>query len=328
VQSVPQRVLIAGFGSIGRRHFDLVRARLPEAAITILRRPGSIGEVSGATVVENLESAIATNPDFAILSGPAPFRLPLASRLAEAGVPLLLEKPLSSSYEDVEEFAALASSKGVLVQVGYCLRFEPSLAALKSALDEGLIGRLLMVSAEVGQYLPDWRPGADYRQSVSAQKRLGGGVLLELSHEIDYLLWLFGPIANLSARTYQISDLELDVEDFAQLDLAFENGVVGSARLDMVQRAKTRGCKIIGDAGSLVWDGIGKTTTLFKGDDEVGVVVHQSQSNTMYESQLDHFLSCLESGSPPLVGIDDGAKVLRVVDAARRANASGKRVVP
>jgi predicted dehydrogenase len=326
VTSGPKRVLIAGFGSIGKRHLAVVRARLPEAEVTVLRRPGSTEEVPGVFMTHDLDSALKTNPNFAILSGPAPFRLPLASRLVEAEVPLLLEKPLSDRYEGIDELSALVAAKKLPVQVGYCLRFEPSLAALKTALDEGRIGRPLTVCAEVGQYLPNWRPGTDYRQSVSAQKRLGGGVLLELSHEIDYLLWLFGLVKNLNARLAKISKLEIDVEDFARLDLAFNNGVMGSASLDMVQRAATRSCKIIGNEGSLIWDGIDRKTTLFEGDDDVGVVIHQSTGNTMYEAQLDHFLACLKTGQQPLVGLTEGAEVMRVIGAARRADASGKRV--
>ena len=127
---------------------------------------------------------------------------------------------------------------------------------MRKALHQGHIGRVQSVRAEVGQYLPDWRPGIDCRQTASAQQALGGGALLELSHEIDYVRWLIGEIREVTARIARLSDLEIDVEDCAEIILTFENGTIGGPHLDMIQRAPTRTCRLIGSDGTLVWDGL------------------------------------------------------------------------
>ena len=105
--------------------------------------------------------------------------------------------------------------------VGYVLRFLPALHAIRQHLTDGLLGQVHTARVEVGQYLPDWRPGSDYRQGVSGQDKLGGGALLELSHEIDYATWLFGWPQSLQCSRARLSPLEIDVEDSAHVLLEY-----------------------------------------------------------------------------------------------------------
>ncbi|MCW9035964.1 MAG: Gfo/Idh/MocA family oxidoreductase [Rhodospirillales bacterium] len=322
-------ILIVGFGSIGKRHARIVSEMLSEASVIVLRRPGSTGEVEGVKVVQHLDEALATKPRFAILAGPSPFRLDVATQLVEAGIPLLLEKPLSNRLQGTDDFFALCKEHQVIVQVGYCLRFAPSLMAFKAALAEKRCGDVHQIKAEVGQYLPDWRPDVDYRKSVSARKDMGGGALLELSHEIDYVRWLFGDVATVTGKLENISDLEMDVEDFASLDITFENGMAGLINLDMVQRQATRKCEVIGSEGTLIWDGIEKTVKLYSSEtDQWDTLYEENQktSSDMYMNQFQHFLNCLETGDAPLVGVEDGIKVLEIVEAVRQSHKEGQSV--
>ncbi len=322
-------VLIVGFGSIGRRHAQIVSQVLPEAKIVVLRRPESQGEVEGFPVVYCLEEALLTNPRFAILAGPSPFRLALAKQLIEANIPLFLEKPLSNNMKGVEAFATLCEERKAMVQVGYCLRFEPSLIAFKMALEEKKCGDISHIRADVGQYLPDWRPDTDYRESVSARKDMGGGALLELSHEIDYVRWLCGEVATVSGKLKNISNLDLDVEDCAQIELTFKNGVVGSIHLDMVQKIAVRTCKVTGRAGVLEWDGLKKAVTLYPLETQKGETLYQGSSTTgleMFVAQFKHFLSCLETRTPPLIGVRDGQRALEIVEATRCSSQEGRQV--
>ena len=105
----------------------------------------------------------------------------------------------------------------------YNLRYNRSLNFFKNSFQTGILGDLHSVRCEVGHYLPYWRTNTDYRKSVSAQKILGGGVLLELSHEIDYLIWIFGSISKVNAFLTRHSSLEIDVEDTAYLRLELSN---------------------------------------------------------------------------------------------------------
>jgi len=332
----PGNILIAGLGSIGRRHLATVRAVLPDARIVVLRRPGQALPADAGpktALVHNVEAALAASVDAAIIANPAPFHVATALPLARAGVPLLIEKPLAEGPEGLAPLLEACANQHVPLQVGYCLRFDPSLRAMKDALEAGAIGRMLSLNAEVGQYLPDWRPGNDYRQGVSAQAALGGGALLELSHEIDYARWLAGEVTAVAAAIGRLGDLEIDVEDSADLILTFASGARGSVHLDMLQRPATRTCRIVGSAGTLAWDGIRHQARLHRPDTDgweplpaEGTV--PAGRDDIFRSQFRHFLEAIRTGRPPLVDGNDAACTLSVIAAARRSAAEQRTVSP
>lgn len=254
------KALLISLGAIGRRHLTNLRGLERAADITVLRRPESAREgipEAADRVVYSLEDALRMRPDVALIASPAPQHIEMALKLASEGIHLFIEKPLSSDLSGVDALISESRRQGLTLTVGYNLRFCRSLQMLRTALIEGRIGRLLAVRSEVGQYLPDWRPGADYRKSASANAILGGGVVLELSHEIDYVRWLAGDFRSVSARLACIGGLELDVEDSAELIFDLHAGGLAHIHLDMIQRVPTRTCRLIGSEGILEWDGLG-----------------------------------------------------------------------
>ncbi len=337
MSAAAKNFLIIGLGAIGRRHLGILRALDFEATITVLRhRHGDNGEdpenPEGATVVHDLGAALERGIDAAIIAGPASGHVEAALSLAAAGVHILVEKPLSDRLQGVRALVEVCRDKGVVLQVGYCLRFLESQSALHRALTDAMVGRVVGVEAVVGQYLPDWRPGRGYRRTVSARRELGGGALLELSHEIDYLLWHLGAIATVDARLGQRGDLDIDVEDTVDMKLAFNSGMPGILHMDMISRPPRRFCRIEGEKGILFWDGIRGQTRyhrLGQGEDaDEGVLLAADGGgrNEMYERQLVRFLGCIDHAAAPLVGGEDGIKVLEVVEAARRSADTGRPV--
>jgi predicted dehydrogenase len=184
------------------------------------------------------------------------------------------------------------------------------------------------VCATVGQYLPDWRPGIDYRDSVSARKELGGGVLLELSHELDFVSWLLGKVASVRAKLGTTSELEVDVEDTSDLDLEFESGTVGSVHMDMVQRTPSRICTVTGTEGVMEWNGISRTSRLKLNDSNVWSLLSSgsSERNDIYLDELKHFLRCVKGDDEVLNSGQQGREVLELVQAARRSSELGELV--
>jgi predicted dehydrogenase len=280
-------------------------------------------------VVYSIEAALALKPDAALITGPASSHVATGLALARQGVPLFIEKPLSNTLEGVDALLRLCREKGLPLMVGYNFRFHRPLQASRHALIEGTIGRPLYLRAEVGQYLPDWRPGKDYRTSVSARADMGGGVVLELSHELDYARWLLGEVVYVQATTAKVSDLEIDVEDTAEVTLRFQSGAVGSIHLDMVQRTPTRSCRIVGSEGTLVWDAmtgcVSKYSALRK-DWEVLPSDDDVDRNEMYVAELKHFLDCVRSGQTPEVAGEDGKAVLEIALAVKRSSAEGRGI--
>ena len=317
--------LVIGLGSIGKRHLGNLRRLLPEADLTVLRsaRPAIDEPTPDATrVVYDFNDALALAPQFAVIASPSPFHIETAQRLAERGTHLCLEKPISNRLDGVSELIATCHQRGLVLMVAYNLRFNAPLRTLRETLLAGGIGRLLHVRAEVGQYLPDWRPQSDYRQVVSARSDLGGGALLELSHEIDSTLWLAGDITRVMAHVRRASDLEIDVEDCADLIVEFASGATGSIHLDMIQRAPMRQYKLIGSEGTLTWDAIAGQVRLYSATSREWTDISPpapAERNAMYLDELTHFLDCIRTASTPLVTGEDGLRALQVVLAARRS---------
>lgn len=330
-----KRVLIVGLGSIGTRHARLVREVAPSIEIIALRHreyPGRLPEGIDRSVL-SLDDALKFSPQAAVIATPASHHLDVALPLANAGVHLLVEKPISSSTQGVSDLINVCRARGITLLTGYNLRFSPSLQRFRELLQEKRVGTVLSVRAEAGQFLPSWRPGSDYRETVSAKAALGGGVLLELSHEIDYLRWLFGEIEWVSAIQRKQSGLEIDVEDTAHLILGFvpEPGtvpVMAALNMDCIRHDTTRTCTAIGERGSLRWNAATGSVEVFEqgGNAWETLFRHEGQRDDSYVAEWRHFLACTGDGAPPMVSGHDGLAVLRVIEAARRSSATGSRV--
>lgn len=331
---VIKRIVIAGQGSIGQRHLRLARQIFPSADIRVLRHkqyPDVPAGANGAFV--KLSEALDFAPDIAVIANPATFHIDVALPLAAAGSHLLIEKPIAASVDDVEKLIEVCSKGGRVLQVGYNLRFHPSLQMFRAQILNNIIGRIVSVRCEVGQYLPSWRPDGDYRESVSAKRNLGGGALLELSHEIDYMRWIFGEVAWLKATLCRQSNLDIDVEDTTHLTLAFEPStsgrqLVGSLNMDFVRHDVTRQCVAIGEEGSLKWDGITGRVELYTTETNAWkeMFQHSPQRDDSYNAEWMHFLDCINGSKQPLISGEDGLRVLQIVNAARMSSESGAKV--
>lgn len=329
------RLLVVGLGSIGKRHARLARTLLPEAEITVLRHR-VCDDLAGTGIdrcVTTIDEALAHRPQAAVIASPASRHLDTAVPLARAGVHLLVEKPIASESMNVAELIALTRSRGLTLMTAYNLRFLPSLQRFRELLREQRIGRVLSVRAEIGQYLPSWRPGTDYRESVSARAEHGGGVLLELSHEIDYLRWLLGEVEWVMAVERKQSDLEIDVADTALLTLGFrsrndERQVIASLCMDFVRHDTTRRCTVIGESGTLRWDALAGSVELFSAGDTgwETLVSHPPVRDESYLAEWRHFLACIETSSAPLIDGENGLAALRIIEAARASSTTGTTV--
>jgi predicted dehydrogenase len=329
------RILIVGLGSIGKRHLRLARELLPHSKIAVLRHKLELTIPEGADYIFSIMAeALDFSPQLAVITNPSNYHLSAAMPLAKAGVHLLIEKPLSATIKDAAELLDACKKTNTVLATGYNLRFLLSLQKFKSMLDDQSIGDVWSVRSEVGQYLPSWRTDSDYRQGVSAQHALGGGALLELSHELDYLCWIFGEVDWVQAVLTQQSDLEIDVEDSAHLILGFvvkgkKNPIIASVNLDFIRQDTTRLCTAIGKLGSLRWNGIDGTVELWASGKQgwQEVYKHQATRDESYLAEWNNFLTCVEQGVPPMITGEDGLNVLHVIEAARLADKTKRQVL-
>lgn len=322
-----ERVLIVGHGSIGKRHLRVVRQSLPNADIRVLRHRPHVDTPELANgCFSTLAQACAFAPQAAIIANPAPFHLNVACGLAEAGAHLLIEKPLSHDTNNVHLLLQRVRDNKLILQVGYNLRFLLCLQEFRARVRAGAIGRVLSVRCEAGQYLPSWRPDDDYRHGVSARREFGGGVLLELSHELDYLRWIFGDVTWLTAWLGRQSLLEIDVEDSAHLTLGFSadssgRAAVGALVLDFIRHDSSRFCTAIGEEGSLRWNGLTGEVDERKAGTTVWrpLFRHAHERDDSYRAQWLAFLASVQNGHAPTVTGEDGVAVLELIAAARQS---------
>jgi len=329
------QALIVGLGSIGKRHLINLRTILPKAEITIYRHHESAGNdldlyPQANRCVYSLADAIAIEPEITIIANPASLHVETALKLAQAGSSLLIEKPVSNSIKGVHELISLCASRGLTLMIGYNLRFQQAMQTMRQQVLNGSIGKIQCLLAEIGQYLPDWRPESDYSLGVSAQRRLGGGVILELSHELDYARWLMGEVKSVSAQSKKLSDLQINVEDIANIQLTFNSGALGNIHLNMIQRDSSRSCKLIGTEGTLKWDGILNRVNLYSAKTRAWHLIFDKEGanrNEMYVNELQYFLDCVSTGSKPLTSGEDGLRVLEIALAAHKSARLQKTVV-
>lgn len=320
------RGLIIGFGSIGRRHACNLSLLRPSLELILLRRSGMGDDVpNGARVVGDLVSALALLPDFAVIATPTHLHSDVLIPLLAAGIPCYIEKPVVANDSQLNDLARSlkALDKVPATLVGCNLRFLPSLKTLKTLAGDGTIGRVVRANLVVGQWLPDWRPSQDYQQSYSARPELGGGVILDLIHEIDQARWLFGEYESVCALGGQFSSLAVDTEDTACILLGNRGRApVVSISLDYVSRKKVRRYEIVGDQGSLVWDLNERNLHLHTGgaSETIDCGPNGYDTQQTYIQAMTEFLECIESGEHiPAPDIVDGLKSTELALRARKA---------
>ena len=334
--SVKEKFLVVGSGSIARRHLNNLKTLFPDGVACCVSNSGrvlSVEEVGADIIFDDLNDAILSRPVMAIIASPSPFHINQAEKLLAYDIPVLIEKPLTSALSFLNDSEQLYKNKKN-IDIAYNLRYLPSMQEVKRLVDSGIAGTIYNVMVDVGQYLLDWRPGENYRDNVSAQKSMGGGAVLELSHELDYLLWLFGSFDSAFARLSSSEELGLDVEDRVDAVIFGVNGLVVNLHMDFLQRRLSRTCKIIGSQATIFWD-LAKNSVELKGADTEEMIYSGTSydRNQMYLDEVSAFYSVAKYGAEPLVGLDHSIEVMQLVEALKRSSVSNqvetiKKVIP
>jgi len=334
------KFLIAGLGSIGRRHFRNLLT-LGEKDIVLLRtRKATLtdDELAGYPVETDIHEALKKHkPNAVIVANPTALHLDIAIPAAEAGCAILLEKPISDSLERLDTLQQAAQKSGSKILVGFQFRYHPTLNKARELIQSNALGKVLTVHAHWGEYLPQWHPWEDYRQSYAARDDLGGGVIRTLTHPLDYLRYLIGEVDSLWSFNGHISALELDVEDVAEIGLKFSNGAIGGVHLNYFQRPPVHRLEIVGTNGTLRWDNVDGIlhfqqlpAPFGSFSDNPPAPVTQTFSppdgfdrNQLFVSQTRHFIETVRGESEPVCTLEDGIMALRLAVATLQSQSGG-----
>jgi predicted dehydrogenase len=319
--SYHMNVLVVGTGSIARRHIKNLQELDDVFRIYVYSSRGRpLKNLSGNKILiqESLENL--KNIDFAIIANETHKHVSIAIKLAEQKIHLFLEKPVSHKLQEAQDLAKLTNAKNIQIFVGYNLRFLGAIQFVKKEIDKGRLGKIFFAQIEAGQFLPDWRPGRNYKNVYSAHKSQGGGVALELSHELDYMMYLFGFPSQWSFFSQKVSDLEIETDDIFEGHFAFEEGFLCNVHLDYLQRSKKRAIKIVGSKGVADCNIIEKRLVLSEIDPNSGKIIQDEinekslfEMDKTYKDELKSFIDTIKQGSKPETSLQDGLRVLELL---------------
>ena len=318
------KFLIAGLGSIGRRHFRNLIV-LGEKDLLLLRTHHATlleDDLAGYPVETDLNIALKKHkPEAVIVSNPTALHLDIAIPAAQAGCSILLEKPVSHTLDHVDELEEAVEKGGGQLLVGFQFRFHPTLQKAEQLLKQGEIGKPLSFHVHWGEYLPNWHPWEDFKQGYAARADLGGGVILTLTHPLDYLRMLLGEVHSVWALTGALN-LGLGVEDAAEIGFKMTTGAIGSVHLDYNQQPASHRWEIVGMNGTMRWDnatGVLEVFSTTKNSWKIYQPPEGFERNQLFIDEMKHFISIVRKKEKPLCNLQDGKRALEMALAARQA---------
>lgn len=303
------RVLFFGLGSIGSRLARLVREHFNHDVYAYRSRKETV-DIPGIQEIYDLDKLKSVQADIAFITNPTSLHVETAIQCAYEGMHLYVEKPLSHSLDQLPLLMDLVKRENLLTHVGCILRFDPILQQVKKVIDNKDISRAEVICAS---YLPEWRPDRDYRESYSAKRTLGGGVLIDLIHEPDYCQWLFGPIEHVEGKMGKISDLEIETEDYADLTLFHACGIQSHVHLDYFSKEKQRKIEVSGNGFYLEGDLVRRTLKTITGGVETLEIFPEPARDDLYISELKHFFMDVETASIPMNNFTEHLFVLKPI---------------
>ena len=315
------KVLVVGCGASGRRHINNLTAIDRIKSITVFTgNKDCLNEVNHNDKVTITNSLTNTDADFAIIANDTYKHIDTAIPLAERGIHLFIEKPLSHNLNKTNELREIARKKKIKIFIGYNLRFLGAMKYVKEKIAQGVLGRLYFAKIEVGQYLPEWRPARDYRGSYSASAARGGGAALDLSHEIDYMRYLFGDPVQWKVMKTKVSDLEIDSDDIFEGIYQYQDGFICNVHMDYLQKEKRREIRIVGSNGELNCDFVKKRITMSqeKGNNVVEDKESLFDVAQTYRDELVHFIEAIQKDTTPDITLDDGIRALELLEGDKK----------
>jgi len=300
------KILIIGLGSIGKKHVKAIKSIRPNAEIFALRSTINAGIFPGVTDIFKIEDIESLVIDFAIIANPTSEHKSTIAQLIPFGFPLFIEKPIYSSL-DIEDLVNSVGSKGISTYVACNLRFLECIKFIKDNLLLFPNKKLNEVNVYCGSYLPEWRPNVDFRETYSANTELGGGVHIDLIHELDYLYWLFG-MPNKVTRIFKSqSSLAISSFDYANYVLDY-NGFCAAVVLNYYRRDSKRALELVFEDET--WN-IDLLKNQIICNNQILFSSEQRIADT-YQAQMEYYIHCLGEKKDTFDTILDAYNVLKI----------------
>jgi len=314
---------VLGTGSVGRRHLrnladlgcqlsgmDPDRDRLVEASKEVVLN----FQFTSIDKIENYWGEF----DGVVVCSPTKFHQEQSVAAAQNGIPVLLEKPLTRNLQEGLELRNALTTLNAKILLGYTYRWWPPLLEFKKQLKSGKIGKPLHAKFIMSAHLADWHPWERYQDFFMASKELGGGALLDESHFVDLMIWMFGMPEELYANVDKLSDLEIETDDNVDILIKYKDSLRVMIHLDLFGRPHEKYISVTGDQGTLEWsfdpNNIRESNTV---EQKWKEQVFDLERNEMFISVAKEFLDIINGKNNYSCTIDDGVQVMQVLEACR-----------
>lgn len=310
------RILISGFGSIGKRHYKILK----DIGVNdfILYRSGkSANEKPWESIKEifELKELNKLEIDAALITNPTSLHIETAIEIAKYGIPLFIEKPLGRNLEKIEQLETLVKEKNIPVMMGYNLVFHPAIILMKKLIEEEKVGKIISARAQFGTYMPGWHPEEDYKKSYASNSSLGGGVVLTSIHEQNYLTDFFGTVTDVMAMKTEANVTGIDAEEGAEILLKHSSGVVSNIHLNFFQKPYYRNCQLIGTEGTIYWNFKIPEIKIMKADTAETIKLGEDAMELLgvsYTEQMKHFINAVQKKVSPRIELSKGIDDMKV----------------
>ena len=326
------KFLVIGTGSIGKRHLrNLISIGIDPCNLSVVDtredRRKEVVDLGINNVFPTLEASLKDDEyNAAFVCSPTNLHIKQGIELASRGVHIMMEKPLAHNLNGIKKFVELVNRNNVVVMMAYKFRFSSLTQKVKELIDSNSIGKILYARGEFSEYLPDWHPYEDYRSFYMAEKSRGGGSILDQCHIMDLVHYLLGGFDTVFAVNTKLSSLEINADDFAELIIKLNSGIIASIHTDIFGREHKKQLEIKGETGNIIWDFYANTVTLYESETNSSRIFNKfiNDFNLAYIDELNHFIACCKNQKKPLASLEDGIETMELILSAERSHRTGK----
>lgn len=322
------KFLVVGCGSIGERHIANIKKIIPQAHIDVIDTDEKrLKFITEKFQINSLNtSKIDSKYDCVFVCTPPISHIEWATKGIESDSNVFIEKPLSVDLNGIEDLQKIA--KNLSIFVGYNFRFNNGINQVKQIIHDEKLGKPLHVAAYFGQYLPDWRLSQNYTKNYTANKEMGGGIILDGSHEMDYLIWLFGKPISIKSGYVKTDILNADVEAIVDLIIKFKKNILGHIHLNFVRREYKRSLEILCENGIIQWSLSKDLIRIFDSNTKSWEEIKLNESvNDMYVNELNHVIECIQKNQKSfIIDLENGFSTLKYSLAIHESENSGKEI--
>ena len=291
------RFLIIGGGSIGKRHIKNLQF-LGHSEIYCLKRKkdADFEKEFGIQTITFIEELGDSKIDAVFVCTPTSLHAQGMEIATQLGAAIFMEKPLVHTREELQKIKGNFSNYHKVFFIGFMLRYHPLVHKIKSIIDSNILGNVYYARLEFGSYLPFWHPWEDYKTGYSALKKLGGGVINTITHELDLIQYFFGNPESVICDSKNLQKLNIEVEEIAEAIFEYNDKIV-TLHLDYLQKEYDRNIKIVCDQGKIIWNWHDNKVIVKKYEDDAVEFPTEKvfDVNQLYIDELKDFISLVET---------------------------------